>query len=233
MTLYEKMLEIAKKEIKGMSYEDALEYLNNEAIPEEGAVCYLAYRSDAEQIAREYCEEILNLIREVYGENVSTELLIWHNMTWFAWKYYILGKGEKVLKDLGWHKNIKKEKIKDFKQEKGIYKVFLKIVQENIKDMNYDEALDYIDYYARPWCGSVKGLKTQEETEPLAAKYHDEIIELMKNEYDYTLPADCLTLNNMIWQAWEILILSHGEQVLKDLGVKNVKRNMGLFHIKI
>jgi hypothetical protein len=104
MTLYEKMLEIVKEEIKGMNYEEALYYLNNESIPEESAVGYLAYSSDAEQIGKEYCCEILKIIKEeadVYGDYVSPKLLTPKEMTYYAWYYYIYGKGEQVLKDLG------------------------------------------------------------------------------------------------------------------------------------
>ena len=102
MNIYQEMLEIAKENIEGLDYEEALYYLNNDAIPAAGSVTGLIYYSDTEQIAEKYYDEIIDLMKELYGNNIPTDLLTLNNMAWFAWEYYILGNGEQVLKDLGW-----------------------------------------------------------------------------------------------------------------------------------
>ena len=102
MNIYQEMLEIAKENIEGMDYEEALNYLNDDAIPSSGSVSGLIYCSDTESMAIDYHDKIINLMKEEYGNCIPANILTLNNMAWFAWEYYILGNGEQVLEELGW-----------------------------------------------------------------------------------------------------------------------------------
>ena len=102
-----------------------------------------------------------------------------------------------------------------------LYEELLKIAKDNIEGMTYDEALYWLDNDAIPSIGSVSGLIYYHETEPLACRHHDEIMEMIK-EVKLMKEADIvnapMTLNDMAWFAWNYLILCNGERVLEDLG---------------
>jgi hypothetical protein len=96
MTLEEKMFEIAESEIEDMTYDEALYFLDNDAVPSLGSVSGLIYYADTEPIAIAYHNEILNIM-----EDLNICRLSLNDMAWLAWDYCIFGKGEAVLKRLG------------------------------------------------------------------------------------------------------------------------------------
>ena len=92
MSIKDEMYDIALCEIDGMSEEDARYYLLNDAVPVTGAVSELIYFSQTEPIAREYHSEIVEMMRDVYGDCISYQSIKTGNdMTWFAWEYIVLG----------------------------------------------------------------------------------------------------------------------------------------------
>jgi len=99
---------------------------------------------------------------------------------------------------------------------KNLRDALLCLARENIEGLTYQEALYYLDNDAIPSDGNVSGLIYCSETEELAKKFHDEIIELME-ELGVDRP---LKLNDMAWFAWEALIFGNGERILEDLGVE-------------
>ena len=98
--LYKALLNIAKENINGLTYEEALYYIDNDAIPSDGNVSGLIYCSETEELAKKFHDEIVNLMEEL---EVDRPLKL-NDMAWFAWEALIFGNGERVLKDLGWSK---------------------------------------------------------------------------------------------------------------------------------
>ena len=96
MELYDALLDIVIKNIEGMNYEEALNYLNNDAIPASGSVSGLLYTVDTKKLAKDYHDEIVDLMEELGFDKA----LYLNDMTWFAWEALILGHGEQVLNDL-------------------------------------------------------------------------------------------------------------------------------------
>lgn len=84
------------------------------------------------------------------------------------------------------------------------------IMLSNIEGIDMHEDRYYLENDAIPSCGSVGGLIYYSETETLAKKYHDEIIELMK---EYGIDKH-LTLNDMAWFAYEALSYELIDEVL-------------------
>jgi len=98
--LYNELLNIVRENIDGLSYDEALDYLDNDAVPVAGNVSGLIYKEDTEKLAREFHDEIIELMEHV-GFNKPLRL---NAMAWFAWEALILGCGEVVLDDLEWSK---------------------------------------------------------------------------------------------------------------------------------
>jgi len=97
MSVKDEMFDIALNEIDGMSEEDARYFLMNDAVPVTGAVSGLIYYSQTEPIAKEYYEEIIEMLRELYGEEIPYKLIkTLNNLTWFTWEYLILCNEENV-----------------------------------------------------------------------------------------------------------------------------------------
>ena len=94
MSLMEKLLEIAAENIKGMEKEEAIYWLDNDAVPEYGSVSGLIYYDETEAIAKEHFSEILKLMKEI-GIACPTSFDV-NDMAWFAWSYLILGNGKEV-----------------------------------------------------------------------------------------------------------------------------------------
>ena len=91
------MKDIALDEIDGMNEENARYYLMNDAIPSTGSVTNLIYYSQTEPIAKEYYNEIVEYIYEIYGESIPFRVVeSLNNLTWFAWEYNILGNEENI-----------------------------------------------------------------------------------------------------------------------------------------
>ena len=98
--LQDALLCLARENIEGLTYEEALYYLDNDAIPSDGNVSGLSYTSDTKKLAREFHDEIIELMEEL---EVDRPLKL-NDMAWFAWEALIFGNGERVLEDLGWSK---------------------------------------------------------------------------------------------------------------------------------
>jgi len=94
------LLNIAKENINGLTYEEALYYIDNDAIPSDGNVSGLIYTSDTKKLACKFHDEIIELMQE-FGFEKPLKL---NEMAWFAWEALIFGNGERVLEDLGWSK---------------------------------------------------------------------------------------------------------------------------------
>jgi hypothetical protein len=93
---------------------------------------------------------------------------------------------------------------------------FYEILKYEIKDLNYEEALYYIDNDAIPQTGSVTGLVWYSQTDPIAKEYLDELLPLVVVEYELKPE----TPNELVWMAWNILILGKGEEILDELGIE-------------
>ena len=102
----------------------------------------------------------------------------------------------------------------DFKDIKSntLEETMLEIASYNIKGMSYSRAVHYFNSYALPVNGTVKGLISNHNTETIAIKYFDEILQIMTE-----LNKCRLSLNHMAWLAWEYYILGNGEHVLELL----------------
>jgi len=88
----DEMYDIALCEIDCMNEEEARYYLMNDAVPATGAVSELIYYSQTEPIAREYHSEIVEMMRDVYGDCIPYQAIKTGNdMAWFAWEYLVLG----------------------------------------------------------------------------------------------------------------------------------------------
>jgi len=94
----DELLKMVMEEIDGMSYGEALYYLDNDAIPATGSVTSLIYYCDTESFAKEYHDEIIELMND-WG---MQEPLSLNDMAWVAWEATVLGQGEQILDELGW-----------------------------------------------------------------------------------------------------------------------------------
>ena len=89
-TIKDCMMDIALYNIDGMSYEEAKRYLEYDAIPVSGSVSGLIYYSETEPIAYTFFDEIIELIHEIYGNEIPFKVIrTMNNLTWFAWENYI------------------------------------------------------------------------------------------------------------------------------------------------
>jgi len=98
--LRDALLNIARENIEGLTYQEALDFLNHDAIPDDGNVSGLIFTDDTEKLARDYHDEIIDLQK---GLGFDKPLKL-NDMAWFAWNLLILGNGKTVLEDLGWSK---------------------------------------------------------------------------------------------------------------------------------
>lgn len=92
MTLFEKLIEIAKNNIDRMSREEAIYWLDHDAVPSIGGVAGLIYYNETEALSHEYYEEITELMRDAGVCNPSL-----NDMAWFAWNALIFGRGEEIV----------------------------------------------------------------------------------------------------------------------------------------
>ena len=96
-TVKEKMFDIALQEIEGMDEEEARYFLMDDAVPNYGAVTKLIYHSDTSPIAAEFYDEIIELICNIYGDNIpcsSVDSL--NTIAWFAWEMIVLGNESNI-----------------------------------------------------------------------------------------------------------------------------------------
>lgn len=84
------MMDIALYNIDGMDYEEAKHYLEYDSNPSIGSVSGLIYYSETEPIAYTFYDEIMELINDIYGNEIPYQLVSkLNNITWFAWENYI------------------------------------------------------------------------------------------------------------------------------------------------
>ena len=79
-----------------MPRDEAIYWLNNDAIPSYGSVSALIYTGDTEKLACKYYDEILEIMEE-FGMEKSMSL---NDMAWLAWEYHILGQGKEIIDEL-------------------------------------------------------------------------------------------------------------------------------------
>ena len=80
------MKDIAIDNISGMDRDEARYYLENDAICSVGSVSGLTYYKETEPIAQEYHDEIIDMMIEVFGDNIPSEMLSLNMMAWFAFE---------------------------------------------------------------------------------------------------------------------------------------------------
>jgi len=103
-------------------------------------------------------------------------------------------------------------------------------LRDKIKELIKDKLDGYTYKEAKAWFnnprnhnpqnGSIGGLFYYSDTEPLAIEYHDEIVKLM-NDCGYDKP---LSLNDMAWFAFEVLLPELENEILEELYKKEVKK---------
>ena len=94
------------------------------------------------------------------------------------------------------------------------------IALQEIEGKNEKEAEDYLMYYAIPSSGSVTKLIYHCDTEPIGCEYYSQIMEVAKEmcgeriDYEHTK-----TLNDLVWFAWDVLILENEENIEKIIKI--------------
>ena len=96
MSLINELKKITFQNIDGMSEEEARNYLMNNAIPSCGSVSGLIYYSETEPLACEYFDEIIEIMKDVYGNCIPSNRLSLNDLAWFAWQYLILGNEDMI-----------------------------------------------------------------------------------------------------------------------------------------
>jgi len=97
MTLRETFKNILEDNIEDYSKQEAEYYIDNDAIPDAGSVSGLIFYSETEPIAKEFHDEINELIKDAYGENACHTL---NDMTWIAWSIILPGLKDEVLNEI-------------------------------------------------------------------------------------------------------------------------------------
>jgi len=97
MSVKDEMYDIALGEINGLNEEEARYFLMNDAVPVTGAVSGLIYYSETEKIGCEYYCEIIEMMSEIYGNEIPYKVISSLNsLTWFAWEYIVLGNESNI-----------------------------------------------------------------------------------------------------------------------------------------
>ena len=90
-TLEYVFMDIALYNIEGLTEEEAkgfFDYPNCD--PSTGAVSGLIYYVETEPIAQEYYDEIVEMLHNLYGEEIPYKSIDSLNtLTWFAWEYTV------------------------------------------------------------------------------------------------------------------------------------------------
>jgi len=98
-TLENEFLEIAFEEIDGMYYDEAYNFLLNDAEPENGSVSGLIYYDDTEKLAFDYYYEMMEKFNEVYGDEIPYNCIKnLNDLTWGAWN--LIMRNEENIKDI-------------------------------------------------------------------------------------------------------------------------------------
>ena len=95
------MLDIALYNIDGMDEEEAKDFLLNNAIPAYGAVSGLIYYKETKPIAVQFYNEIIELLKDIYGDYIPTQVIEnLNNLSWSAWEVLVLGNEDFIDKIL-------------------------------------------------------------------------------------------------------------------------------------
>ena len=94
------MKDIAIDNIDGMNREEARYYLENDAICSAGSVSGLIYYKETEPIAQEYHDEIIDMMTEVFGDNIPSEMLSLNMMAWFAFENLLGGMIDEIIEEV-------------------------------------------------------------------------------------------------------------------------------------
>ena len=91
-TLEDIMMDIALYNIEGMDEKEAKDFLLNDAIPAYGAVTGLIYYKETEPITIQFYNEIIELLRDIYGDCIPAQIVEnLNSLTWSAWELLVLG----------------------------------------------------------------------------------------------------------------------------------------------
>ena len=94
-TLTETIKELMLSNIDGLGKEDDRYFLENDAIPSAGSIGGLIYYSETEELAKEYHDEIIDLMEEYGVSNLSL-----NDMAWFAYEAISHGLIDEVLESI-------------------------------------------------------------------------------------------------------------------------------------
>jgi len=97
----------------------------------------------------------------------------------------------------------------------SLRQTFLDILEDNIEGMSKKEAEYYIENDAIPESGSVSGLIMYAETEEIGAKYHSELMQIIKDNFGEM--DECPSLNDLVWIAWSAMLEEIKEEALKSV----------------
>lgn len=101
--------------------------------------------------------------------------------------------------------------------------VFKDILRDNIEGMSRKDARYYVENDAAPYSGSVSGLIYYGDTEPIAKNHHEEISEMIHNNFGSM--KECQSLNDMTWMAWGILLPEIAEEVVAEITLEIIVPN--------
>ena len=91
-------IDIALNNIDGLTYEEAKNYLEKDANPVNGSVNGLIYYAETDVIGGEYYEECMEMIQQVYGNEIQFEIVrSLNNIVWICWELWL---SEDIVKEV-------------------------------------------------------------------------------------------------------------------------------------
>ena len=146
-TLDDAFLDIALDNIDGLSEKEARYYLSNDAIPEAGSVSGLIYNDDIKSIFSNYYEEIIEKLKELYGNEIPSDVMSEEDEAVYkTWKLTVLGNDDFINKTI--------DKAKE-----------LNLIETEDEDINENEKLtEEQGKKAQSAIDEVKKIKTGMET---------------------------------------------------------------------
>jgi len=122
-------IDIALYNIDGLTYEEAKNYLEKDASPVSGAVSGLIYYIETNVIGSKYYEDCMEMIQQVYGDEIKFEIVkSLNNIVWICWELWLNAYSiEKVLNkalelEILKPTNTKKYIILDVRYNEVVYK---------------------------------------------------------------------------------------------------------------
>ncbi len=100
-TLDDAFLDIALDNIDGLSEEEARYYLENDAIPETGAVSGLINNNDIKSIFSNYYEEIIEKLKKLYGNEIPSDVMLEEDKAVYkVWNFTVPGNDDFIDKTI-------------------------------------------------------------------------------------------------------------------------------------